>query len=68
MTAPQAIDCCGRHAAYIALNGPRTTVLSFFAPGIGLVAMILRENITAFWIYNVNGAGPKVLVSIGGEH
>jgi hypothetical protein len=41
----------------------RATSYSFFAPGAGLVAMILQQKITAFWIYNVNGAGGKVLVS-----
>jgi hypothetical protein len=41
----------------------RATSYSFFAPGAGLVAMILQQKITAFWIYNVNGAGGKVLLS-----
>src|SRR5215469_6075440 len=36
---------------------------SFFAPGAGLVAMILQQKVTAFWIYNINSAGGKVLVS-----
>ena len=39
------------------------TSYSLFAPGEGLVAMILQQRITAFWIYNVNGAGGKVLTS-----
>jgi hypothetical protein len=46
--------------------GPaRTHAISynFFSAGRGLVAMILQQNVTAFWIYNVNGAGGKVLVS-----
>ena len=30
----QAIDCCGRHSALIALNGPRTTALSFISPTV----------------------------------
>jgi hypothetical protein len=45
--------------------GPaRTQAVSYslFSPGQGLVAMILQQNVTAFWIYNVNGAGGKVLV------
>jgi hypothetical protein len=41
----------------------RATSYSFFAPGAGLIAMILQQKITAFWIYNVDGAGGKVLVS-----
>jgi len=36
---------------------------SFFAPGVGLVAMILQQKVTAFWIYNIDAAGGKVLVS-----
>jgi hypothetical protein len=39
------------------------TSYSLFAPGEGLVAMILQQRVTAFWIYNVNGAGGKVLTS-----
>ena len=39
------------------------TSYSLFAPGEGLVAMILQQRVTAFWIYNVNGAGGKVLIS-----
>jgi hypothetical protein len=41
----------------------RAASYSFFAPGVGLVAMILQQNVTAFWIYNVDGAGGKVLMS-----
>ena len=39
------------------------TSYSLFAPGEGLVAMILQQGVTAFWIYNVNGVGGKVLIS-----
>jgi len=39
------------------------TSYSFFAPGVGLVAMILQQKVTAFWIYNIDGAGGKVLTS-----
>ena len=45
--------------------GPaRTRAISYnlFAPGQGLVAMILQQKVTAFWIYNVDGAGGKVLI------
>jgi hypothetical protein len=41
----------------------RATSYSLFAPGKGLVAMILQQKVTAFWIYNVDGAGGKVLTS-----
>jgi hypothetical protein len=39
------------------------TSYSFFAPGVGLVAMILQQKVSAFWIYNVDAAGGKVLAS-----
>ncbi len=39
------------------------TSYGFFAPGAGLIAMILQQKVTAFWIYNIDGAGGKVLVS-----
>jgi hypothetical protein len=39
------------------------TSYSFFAPGAGLVAMILQQKVTAFWIYNIDSAGGKVLIS-----
>ena len=39
------------------------TSYSFFAPGIGLVAMILQQKVTAFWLYNVDAAGGKVLTA-----
>src|SRR6266849_7333770 len=35
--------------------GPAHTVntgYNFFAPGIGMVAMILQEDVTAFWLFN----------------
>jgi hypothetical protein len=41
----------------------RAASYCFFAPGVGLVAMILQQKVTAFWIYNIDGAGGKVLVS-----
>ena len=39
------------------------TSYSFFAPGVGLVAMILQQKVSAFWIYNVDAAGGKVLAA-----
>jgi hypothetical protein len=41
----------------------RAASYNFFAPGVGLIAMILQQNVTAFWIYNIDGAGGKVLIS-----
>ena len=37
------------------------TSYNFFAPGAGLIAMILQQRVAAFWIYNVDGAGGKIL-------
>jgi hypothetical protein len=39
------------------------TNYNFFAPGVGLVAMVLQQKVSAFWIYNVDSAGGKVLMS-----
>jgi hypothetical protein len=35
----------------------------FFAPGVGVVAMINHEDVSAFWIYHVDTTSGKVLVS-----
>jgi len=40
----------------------RGTSYNLFAPGVGLVAMILQQKVSAFWIYNIDAAGGKVLV------
>ena len=36
---------------------------NFFAPGVGVVAMITQEDIEAFWIFNIDTSTGKVLVS-----
>jgi hypothetical protein len=36
---------------------------NFFAPGVGVVAMITQEDVEAFWIYNVDSSSGKVLLS-----
>jgi|HubBroStandDraft_1064217.scaffolds.fasta_scaffold38076_3 hypothetical protein len=36
---------------------------NFFAPGVGMVAMILEDDVTAFWIFNIDSTSGKVLVS-----
>ncbi len=46
--------------------GPAHTVntgYNFFAPGVGMVAMILQEDVTAFWIFNIDSTTGKVLMS-----
>jgi len=46
--------------------GPAHTLntgYNLFAPGKGIVAMILQSKVTAFWIYNIDGIGGKVLSS-----
>ena len=35
---------------------------NFFAPGVGQVAMIMQEDISAFWIYHINSTTGKVLM------
>jgi hypothetical protein len=46
--------------------GPAHTVntgYNFFAPGVGMVAMILQEDVSAFWIFNIDSTTGKVLMS-----
>jgi hypothetical protein len=46
--------------------GPAHTVntgYNFFAPGVGMVAMILQEDVTAFWLFNIDSTTGKVLMS-----
>jgi len=46
--------------------GPAHTVntgYNFFAPGVGMVAMILQEDVTAFWLFNIDSTTGKVLTS-----
>ena len=46
--------------------GPAHTVntgYNFFAPGVGMVAMILQEDVTAFWLFNIDSTSGKVLVA-----
>jgi len=41
----------------------RNTGYNFFAPGVGMVAMILEEDVTAFWLFNIDSTTGKVLMS-----
>src|SRR5580700_725849 len=46
--------------------GPAHTVntgYNFFAPGVGMVAMILEEDVTAFWLFNIDSTTGKVLMT-----
>jgi hypothetical protein len=36
---------------------------NFFALGVGMVAMILEEDVTAFWLFNIDSITGKVLIS-----
>jgi hypothetical protein len=38
------------------------TEYNLFAPGVGMVAMIMQEDIKAFWIFNIDSTSGKVLV------
>jgi hypothetical protein len=39
------------------------TGYNLFAPGVGMVAMILEEDVTAFWLFNIDSTTGKVLLS-----
>jgi len=39
------------------------TSWTFFAPGVGIVAMVTQEDVAAFWIYHVDTTTGKVLLS-----
>ena len=41
----------------------QNTAYNFFAPGVGMVAMIMQEDVSAFWIYNIDSTSGKVLMS-----
>jgi hypothetical protein len=36
---------------------------NLFAPGVGIVAMILEEDVTAFWLFHIDSTTGKVLMS-----
>ncbi len=41
----------------------QNTAYNFFAPGVGMVAMIMQEDVSAFWIYNIDSTTGKVLMT-----
>jgi hypothetical protein len=41
----------------------QNTGYNFFAPGVGMIAMILQEDVSAFWIFNIDSLTGKVLIS-----
>jgi hypothetical protein len=41
----------------------KDTQYNFFAPGVGVVAMITQEDIEAFWIFNIDSSIGKVLAA-----
>jgi hypothetical protein len=41
----------------------QNTGYNLFAPGVGMVAMILEEDVTAFWLFNIDSTTGKVLMS-----
>lgn len=45
----------------ISLAHVKATTWYLFARGVGVVAMILHEDVSAFWIYNVHSTTGKVL-------
>jgi hypothetical protein len=53
------VDCEGR----VGPAHTHNTGYNFFAPGVGMVAMILEEDVTAFWLFNIDSTTGKVLMS-----
>jgi hypothetical protein len=41
----------------------KDTQYNFFAPGVGVVAMITQEDVQAFWIFNIDTTTGKVLAT-----
>ena len=41
----------------------KDTQYNFFAPGVGLIAMITQERVSAFWLFHIDTTTGKVLVS-----
>ena len=39
------------------------TAYNLFAPGVGMVAMIMQEDVKAFWIFNIDTTTGKVLMA-----
>ncbi|MFZ0678916.1 hypothetical protein [Candidatus Binatus sp.] len=53
------VDCEGK----VGPAHTHNTGYNFFAPGVGMVAMILEEDVTAFWLFNIDSTTGKVLMS-----
>jgi hypothetical protein len=53
------VDCEGR----VGPAHTHNTGYNLFAPGVGMVAMILEEDVTAFWLFNIDSTSGKVLMS-----
>ena len=53
------VDCEGK----VGPAHTQNTGYNFFAPGVGMVAMILQEDVTAFWLFNIDSTTGKVLLS-----
>jgi hypothetical protein len=53
------VHCDGKVGPAHTLN----TGYNFFAPGVGMVAMILQEDVTAFWLFHIDSTTGKVLMS-----
>jgi hypothetical protein len=53
------VDCEGK----VGPAHTHNTGYNLFAPGVGMVAMILQEDVTAFWLFNIDSTTGKVLMS-----
>lgn len=53
------VDCEGK----VGPAHTHNTGYNLFAPGVGMIAMILEEDVTAFWLFNIDSTTGKVLLS-----
>jgi hypothetical protein len=53
------VKCHGR----VGPADTHNTGYTFFAPGVGVVAIVMQEDVEAFWIYNIDTTSGKVLLS-----
>jgi hypothetical protein len=53
------VKCAGK----VGPASTQNTGYNLFAPGVGMVAMILEEDVTAFWLFNIDSTTGKVLMS-----
>jgi hypothetical protein len=53
------VECAGK----VGPAHTHNTAYNLFAPGVGTVAMIMQEDVKAFWIFNIDSTTGKVLTA-----